>query len=100
MSQHGLTTSQLEIIRQILKPYAEKIEKAGFFGSRATGRYTPSSDIDLVLYGDLDTKTIDHLWTLFDESSLPFKVDVLAYQLINHKALKQHIDEVMLPINF
>lgn len=95
---HQLSAEQLATLRRILAPFAEQIEQVGLFGSRATGRARPNSDIDLVLYGALDEATIDRIWTLFDESNLALKVDVNAYDLITHAGLKAHIDQVMLPL--
>ena len=98
MIDHGLTERELGILREVLAPYADRIERVGLFGSRATGRAQSSSDIDLVLYGPIDQATVDRLWTLFDDSSLARKVDVLAYDLITYPPLKAHIDAVMLPL--
>lgn len=93
-TNHGLTERQLAAIKQILRPFAADIEKVALFGSRATGKYRPNSDIDLVLYGSVDEKTVDRLWTLFAESDLPYKVDVKSYEQITYPPFKQHIDEV------
>jgi predicted nucleotidyltransferase len=95
---HGLTPEQVQIIEQILTPYRGQITQVSLFGSRATGAYRPYSDIDLVLYGPIPAKTVDHLWTLFSESSLPYKVDLQAYDLIENPELKAHIDRVALPL--
>lgn len=94
MIHHGLTTEQLELIREILAPYAAVISRVDLFGSRAQGTYRPYSDVDLVLRGNLDQQTVDRLWTLFSESALPFKVDILAYNLIHYPPLQAHIDQV------
>ena len=91
---HGLTNQQVEQICLILQPFADKIEQVCLFGSRAQGRHRPNSDIDLVLYGDISEPVIDCLWTLFNESSLPFKVDINAYNLVNYAPLKAHMDAV------
>ena len=93
-TEHGLTQEHLETIRGILAPYAGRISKVALFGSRATGNYRHNSDIDLVLYGDLEERVVDRLWTLFSESNLPFPVDVKSYQLIRYRPLKGHIDRV------
>ena len=95
MSSHGLTPEQLEIVRGILRPFRSHIERVGLFGSRATGTYRDNSDIDMVLYGDVDEAMVDHIWTLFDASDLPVAVDVSAYQLVDYPPLKAHIDQVM-----
>ena len=98
MGDHGLTERQLQIIADTLRPYAKKITTIGLFGSRATGTYRENSDIDLVLYGTLDENDVDHLHTLFEESSLPVKVDVMAYHLIDYPPLKAHVTAVMRPL--
>lgn len=98
MANHNLTAEQLTILRNTLSPFVKQIELVGLFGSRATGQAKSYSDIDLVLYGDLDEATIDRIWTLFEESSLPFKVDVCGYACIDYPPLKAHIDEVMVPL--
>ena len=86
---HGLNDSQLQTIKNILCECPAQVESVSLFGSRATGIYKSNSDIDLVLYGDIDSASIDRLWTLFHESNLPYKVDVNAYQLARYP---QHID--------
>lgn len=90
---HGLKDSDLNIIQNILKPYRHKIQKIGIFGSRATGRYKPYSDIDMVLYGDITEAEGNHITTLFIDSSLIYHVDVVIYNHIDYLPLKQHIDE-------
>lgn len=95
MPDCNLNNSQLSIIKSILSPFASSIEKVGLFGSRATGAARENSDIDMVLYGDISEAEIRRIYTLFLESSLPVKVDVVAYNLVAYKPLKEHIDEKM-----
>jgi len=90
---HGLTMQQLNIIKNILKPYASMIDEVALFGSRATGNYQPYSDIDLVIFGQCDETIEARLWTLFYESRLPYKVDVKIYEHVRHSELKKHIDQ-------
>lgn len=97
-TDHGLTDRQLALIRRILAPFADRIKRVDLFGSRAQGKHSPDSDIDLVIHGDVDAKTADRIWTLFAESSLPLKIDVLIYDQIRKKALKAHIDLVGLSL--
>lgn len=91
---HGIPKSQLEILKRILSVYANHITQVDLFGSRATGGYRKNSDIDLVLHGSLSKKQINRLWTLFHESSLPYRVDVKCYELTTHLPLKAHMDKV------
>ena len=96
--KHGLTLRQIGIIKEILAPYSSRITRVDLFGSRAVGNYDEHSDIDMVLHGNVDEKTIDRLWTLFHESSLPYKVDVKHYESIKYSPLKRHIDKVCLTL--
>ncbi len=96
---HGLTGENRRIIASVLRPYCAGISKVGLFGSRATGTYRDNSDVDLVLYGSLQEADIDRIYTLFLESMLPYGVDVKAYHLISNRRLKDHIDEVLLPLD-
>lgn len=95
---HGLSRPQLELLRTVLAPFADRITEAALFGSRATGAAKPHSDIDLVLYGPLFEGDVDRLRTLFDESSLSVTVDVVAYELLGDAPLKAHIDAVKRPL--
>ncbi len=90
---HGLSDSQLQTLKNILRECPAPVESVSIFGSRATGAYKNNSDIDLVLYGDIDSSSVDRLWTLFHESNLPYTVDVSAYQLTIYPPLKRHIDQ-------
>ncbi len=97
-ADHGLSPRQLATVRRILEPWTDRITAVEVFGSRATGAYRPNSDLDLLLHGDLDQRTIDRLWTLFHESNLPFAVDVSSYDLISHQPLREHVDRVRRPL--
>jgi uncharacterized protein len=98
MPDHGLTSDQINIIHDVLAPYADRIKLVGLFGSRAEGTFRPNSDIDMVIYGDLNQADADRIWTLFDASGLSIKVDVIIYDLIAYPPLKEHIDRVMVPL--
>lgn len=93
-SEHGLTTRQMALIRQILAPYADRIERVDLFGSRAKGTQRPNSDVDLVLHGTLSAKDVDRIQALFRESSLPYSVDVKDYARIAYPPLREHIDRM------
>ena len=88
----GLNEAQLRIIRDVLTAEVDKIEKVAVFSSRAQGNHRPNSDLDLVCYGPIDETTIDRLWTLFQDSPLPFSVDVKSYRQISYARLRNHID--------
>ena len=73
---HGLDENTIKIIRDIGKQYAG-IEKILLFGSRASGDYKETSDIDLAISGDI---TQADIWAisglLNDESPTPYFYDV------------------------
>ena len=94
----GLTADHRDLLRDILATAGDRIDRVAVFGSRATGRYRPNSDLDLVLYGSADAADCDRLWTLFQESPLPFSVDVVSYAAIDSPPLRAHIDAVARPL--
>ena len=97
---HGLSSRDIKTIQLIFRPYLDEIERVGLFGSRATGTYKPYSDIDFVLFGEKISETlVNKLLGLFEESSLPYKVDIVAYHHIKKPELITHIDKVVLFLN-
>lgn len=69
-----------KILRDILARHLPGCE-VQIFGSRATGTAKPYSDIDLVIMGDepLPVTTIRILRDAFDDSDLPFQVDLVEW---------------------
>ena len=87
-----LTARERDILRAVLSGFAGSIDRAAIFGSRAPGRARSASDIDLVLYGTLDDRSIARIWTLFDESGLAVTVDVVRYEELADGPFRRHID--------
>lgn len=75
----ALDQSQLEEVRAILNAHLPSDVAVGVFGSRAGGRIKRFSDLDLVLEAEeeLSLATLSALAEAFDESLLPFKVDLV-----------------------
>jgi type I restriction enzyme S subunit len=75
-----LKPEHLKIVRDILARHLPGRE-VRIFGSRATGRAKPHSDIDLVIMGDelLPVTTMRILRDAFDDSDLPFQVDLVEW---------------------
>ena len=86
------------MLRDILAPFAGRIEQVGLFGSRSRGGARPESDIDLVVYGPLTAAEIGRLWTLFDESALPLRIDVVGYAQTAGTPIRARIDAEMRPL--
>ncbi len=79
----------LKSILNILNKYVPYCEVRAF-GSRVNGTPRSSSDIDLVIAGKekLDWKLLVNLKEAFEESELPFRVDVLDWHAISSEFQK------------
>ncbi len=94
MPEFGLPDATLAVIRQILAA-CPAVEKAVLYGSRAKGTYRPGSDIDLTLFGDrLDLRMLTDLAARLEESPIPYQVDLSLWKLLDHAALREHIERV------
>ena len=69
---------QLAEIKRILEEHVPDCEVRAF-GSRVTGRVKPWSDLDLAVVGaaPIGWENVARLVEAFQESTLPFRVDVL-----------------------
>jgi uncharacterized protein len=94
----GLKPEERELLRGILSVAADRIEAVSVFGSRAQGNYRPNSDIDLVLFGEVDDALCARLSTVFKESRLAISVDLKSYATIAYPLLRSHIDQVAKPL--
>ncbi len=92
---NGLLDRDIEMIHEALSRLPE-IEYAVLFGSRAMGNFKTGSDVDLAIVGKTVTnKTLSQLNTWLNETyPLPYMFDLLHYERISHKKLKEHIDTV------
>lgn len=80
--QIDMTPQERAIVLRILNEIVPDREVRAF-GSRVTGKAKPFSDLDLAIVGDepLPLKTRAQLEEAFSESELPWKVDVLDWNL-------------------
>ena len=70
----------------------DKVEKAVLFGSRATGTFTVTSDLDIALFGDRLTLTDQaDLAAAIEKLTIPQQVDLLLHNAISNDALREHI---------
>jgi predicted nucleotidyltransferase len=78
MTSVDLSPAQLDEVLQILARLMPAVE-VRVFGSRAKGQAKPFSDLDLALMTrqPLTLAQLAELNEAFDESGLPFRVDVL-----------------------
>jgi predicted nucleotidyltransferase len=88
----GLEADDMNEIISILAAHPE-VETAVLYGSRATGRFRYGSDIDLALTGKkLTNQIVLDMHAEFDDSDVPFMVDVVAKNEIKDENLKREID--------
>ena len=75
----ALSADELAIVRQILRAHLPNTTAVHAFGSRTTGQAKPWSDLDLVIDtgGPLSLECLAALAEAFDESALPWKVDLV-----------------------
>jgi predicted nucleotidyltransferase len=92
---YGLLDRDIKFIIKALKNYIE-IDKAVIFGSRAIGNYKKGSDIDLAIFGEkIDRNIIIKLNDDLNEKyPLPYFFDIINYNDISNKELKDHIDNL------
>ena len=78
----------------IFSKYPE-VREVHIFGSRATGKYKFGSDIDLAIVNEgVNFNIITKLYSEFEESSLPYTVDLVDLRSLSHQDLKNHIDRI------
>ncbi len=85
-----LTPRDHETLRSLFEEYSG-VRRVRIFGSRAKWNYRKWSDIDMAIEGEYDRVRL--LWA-FDESSLPYFVDILDPAECRDPAIIEHIDRV------
>lgn len=82
MKKHlNIENKHLNIVKNILDN--EQIEDVYVFGSRAKGNAKKLSDLDLLIKKPTSREQISRLSTAFDESDLPYKVDIVIWDEIS-----------------
>ena len=89
----------LEIVQHILREHLPMNVKVWVFGSRVNWTTKDSSDLDLAVEGSarLDHKAMSALEMAFEESDLPYVVDVVDLNTVGH-AFKQIVEEQRAPL--
>lgn len=84
----SLTNDQERIIHNILKPFFKK-NQFFYYGSRITGNFEKSSDLDILIKGMKNIfNVIDEISNKFDQSNLPFIVNICDHNKIDQKFYK------------
>ena len=85
MQRFGLDEKIVENIIKILEKY-EEVESAKIFGSRARGDYRKASDIDIALFGNHITSSINtQIFYEIDDLYLPYKIDLINFNSISQE---------------
>lgn len=90
----ALTPSQLELVRSILSHYHRDFHA---FGSRTKGTQRPLSDLDVLSKIPLTKLQVSTITESFEESDLPFKVDLILWGQID-STFQQRIAADLVPI--
>ena len=93
--KYGLSDRTLNTLDSIFRKYPG-IRQVVLYGSRAKGEYRNDSDIDLSLKTDssFTHKDLLDITGDFDDSDMPYFVDILIYENLSNPSLKEHIDRV------
>lgn len=92
--RYGLSEQTVEKICGVFANHPA-IEKAVLFGSRANGNFKPGSDIDLSLHGaGISLKELGDIDFELDDLLLPYTIDLLVFDNLDHAGLREHIERV------
>ncbi|MSP52933.1 MAG: nucleotidyltransferase domain-containing protein [Gammaproteobacteria bacterium] len=90
-SKIKITPEHALIVQTILAKYLPAKSSVFVFGSRAKGKIKPHSDLDVAVNingQELSVAVLAHLKDAFDESLLPYKVDIVDLNSIDDEFKK------------
>lgn len=93
MKPPALQPSELEMVRSVFRLHPE-VKTATLFGSRAKGTHRISSDVDLVVTGEVEPLRAESIAAELDELPLPYRFEVQPFNHINYDPLREHIKRV------
>ena len=98
MKVAGLTDQALLQLQSALGT-VKGLEKAVVFGSRATGKHKPNSDLDVALYGDgVGFGAIFDLEDALYDAGFPPELDILLVSIIQDERLKAAIERTAIVV--
>ncbi len=96
-NKYGLTERDMKTIISIFNSYPE-VRQVNLFGSRAKGNYRFGSDVDLAIMNKgVNAKTLTKLRIEFEDSSLPYKIDLVDFTKLKKQEFIDHIQRVGVP---
>ena len=93
MTAFGLNEEERDLLVGVFRRHPE-IDEVRIFGSRAKGNHESSSDIDLALWGKIDSNLLARVAGELDELPLPYTFDLSIYDKIQNPNLKNHVERV------
>jgi uncharacterized protein len=90
-----ITKNELNIVKDLLNKY--NFKNVFVFGSRATGKQTKYSDLDILIKENAKDSDLYQLEEDLKESDLPFKVDVVLWRRCNSN-FQEKIQKQMIPL--
>ena len=93
--KYGLSEQTLDILNSIFRKFPG-IKQVLIYGSRAKGNFRTGSDIDLTINVNSNFTRADFMNVIdsFDDSDLPYLIDISIYDKILNPDLIKHIDRV------
>jgi len=86
---YGITRKDRSVLFSIFFKCQNSIEKVYLFGSRARGDYKKNSDLDLAI--NFKSPVKNNIYTEFENSVLPYTVDVVNYSSNKNLNLERNI---------
>ena len=96
----SISETEMSTVQEILRKYAPESE-VHVFGSRVEGKIKPYSDLDLAFIEKVktDPDLLMNLREAFQESSLPFRVDLVDYNNVSPE-FRRIIDRTSVPLAY
>lgn len=87
----GISSEQILRIQNIFAAFPE-VKRVWIFGSRALGTHKEMSDIDFAIEGKrVSFSTVSALKAQFQESPIPYFIDIVSLPHLDSPELRQHI---------
>jgi predicted nucleotidyltransferase len=93
MKTPPLEPREANLLAGVFRAHPE-VSEVRLFGSRAKGTHSPESDVDLALWGNVTALKAEAIAAELDELPLPYRFDVIPFDLIKLQPLREHIERV------